>query len=119
MTVRSTWSLRSLYLYAVCLITLVMVIFSAVGFVRAVVSLVYPDPGYYATIPIAPDGKGLADPAQYAQEQQKQQENQRQQATRQAVLSLVGNGAMLLLAGPLYLYHWRKIEHEVVPSRAS
>jgi hypothetical protein len=34
------------------------------------------------------------------------------------VLSLVGNGAMLLLAGPLYLYHWRKIEHEVVPSRA-
>jgi len=26
------------------------------------------------------------------------------------VISLVGNATMLLIAGPLYRYHWRKIE---------
>jgi hypothetical protein len=31
---------------------------------------------------------------------------------RYAVLSLVGNAAMLFIAGPLYIYHWRKIEVE-------
>ena len=100
--------MRNLYLYVVCLITLVMVIFSAVSLVRALVGLAYPDPGYYVMIP-KPVGGGVDfDSAEYA----KQQESQRQQSMRQTVLSLVGNGAMLLMAGPLYVYHWRKIERE-------
>jgi hypothetical protein len=105
---RTTWALRNVYLYVVCLITLVMIIFASVSFVRAVVGLVYPDPGYYSPLPRAQDGTDMYDPAEY----QKMQDNQRDQAMRQGVLSLVGNGAMLLLAGPLYVYHWRKIERE-------
>jgi len=29
---------------------------------------------------------------------------------RYAVLSLVNNAVLLAIAGPLYVYHWRKIE---------
>ena len=110
MTVRATWSLRNLYLYVVCLITLVMVIFSAVSLVRSLGGLIYPDPGYYVMISKPVQGGADFDAAEY----EMQQENQRQQSMRQTVLSVVGNGAMLLLAGPLYVYHWRKIEREGV-----
>ena len=109
MSVHSTWSLRNLYLYLVCLITLIMVIFSSVNLVRSVIELAYPDPGYYFAVPISPDVKTPIDQAQL---EQQQRDNQRQQATRNSVLSLVGSGTMLLVAGPLWIYHWRKIERK-------
>lgn len=102
----SRWSLRNIYLYLVCLITLIMVIVAAVNAVRATVELIYPDPGYYYAEPI----KGDEGPTQ--EEIEKQNEMQLAQSRRQAVLSLVGSAAMLLIAGPLYMYHWRKIEVE-------
>ena len=108
MSVSSAWSLRNLYLYLVCLITLVIVIFSSVNLVRAVIELAYPDPGYYMAVPVEPDGKTTVDQAQLDQ----QQKNQRQQATRNSVLSLVSSGTLLLVAGPLWIYHWRKIERK-------
>lgn len=105
---KDRWSLRNIYLYLVCLITLIMVIFSVVNVVRATVELVYPDPGYFYEIPIEKGGtSGLT------QEQiDRQNEMQRQQSQRQAILSLVGGVALLVVAGPLYVYHWRKIEVE-------
>jgi hypothetical protein len=115
MNIKNTWSLRNLYLYIVCLITLVMVIVATVNLVRAVVDLAYPNPGYYLAVATPVDGKTPADPAQLQQQQEiqrQQEENQRQQATRNAVLNLVGSGAMLVVAEPVYIYHWRKIERE-------
>jgi hypothetical protein len=47
MAARDRFSLRNLYLYLVCLITLIIVIFSAVSLVRGAVELAYPDPNYY------------------------------------------------------------------------
>ena len=108
MSVSSAWSLRDLYLYLVCLITLVIVIFASVNLVRAVIELAYPDPGYYITVPVTPDGKPTADKA----ELELQQKNQIQQTTRYSVLSLVSSGTLLLVAGPLWIYHWRKIERK-------
>lgn len=104
------WSLRNIYLYLVCLITLIMVIVGAVGVVRGVVELAYPDPyaGGYMERPV--DGKG--DPAISDAEWERQQELSRESSRRYAILSLVGSGALVLIAGPLYVYHWRKIEVE-------
>jgi len=104
---RDRWSLRNIYLYLVCLITLIMVIVAAVNAVRATVELIYPDPGYYYSEPVKEGTDGLS-----AEEIARQQESQEAQSRRQAVLSLVGSAAMLLIAGPLYVYHWRKIEVE-------
>lgn len=110
----SRWSLRNIYLYLVCLITLIMVIVAAVGLVRNVVELAYPDPGYYDRPMVSVDGETK----QSEEEAAAQQKLWEDQALRNAVLGLVGNGAMLLIAGPLYLYHWRKIEGELTDEGA-
>lgn len=104
---KDRWSLRNIYLYLVCLITLIMVIVAAVGLVRSTVELVYPDPGYYYSVP----EKGGVD-GRTQEDIDAEREYQEKQSRRQAILNLVGNGAMLLVAGPLYVYHWRKIEVE-------
>lgn len=109
----SRWSLRNIYLYLVCLITLIMVIVGAATAVRSVVELAYPDPsygGYYAEpVPVEKGGTvGLT-----AEERAEQERLAKAQSTRQGVLSLAGNLAMVFIAGPLYIYHWRKIETEL------
>jgi hypothetical protein len=37
---------RSLYLYAVCLITLLVVLFSTVSLINAIMNSVFPDPAF-------------------------------------------------------------------------
>lgn len=100
-------SLRDLYLYLVCLVTLVVSLFAAVGLVRGVVELLYPDPGAYAWVEPGPAGEELDD-AERARQEQMGRDSQR----RQAVLGLVGSGATLAIAGPLYVYHWRQVQTE-------
>ena len=108
-------NLRSAYLYLICLVTLVMVIFSAVNAVRNVVQLAYPDPGYFGYEPaFAPDGKeSRIDPA----EEERRRQAARDSQQHQAVVGLVGSGTMLLIAGPAYLYHWRRVQSETQVGR--
>ena len=87
---------RSLYLYAVCLITLMVCLFSLVSFIRSGVNVGYPDPAYvdpYATAP-------KVDSAVIA-------EQVKDQNQRQAVKSMIDAVTTLIIAGPLYVYHWR------------
>ncbi|MHB1295293.1 MAG: hypothetical protein ACYC4R_09910 [Anaerolineae bacterium] len=113
MAARHPFSIRSLYLYVVALITLVMIIFSTVNLLRNVVELAYPEPRSEFSMPKTEEG-GLD-----AEEVRLQQEYQLQWSRRNAVLGIAGNVAMLLLAGPLYLYHWRKIQQEAAESATS
>ena len=103
-------TVRNLYLYLVCLVTLVVSLFAAVELVRSSVGLLYPEPagwyGYYAP-PEDPDGEQLSE-----EERQRQEELARDSQRRQAVLDVVGAGATLLIAGPLYVYHWRRVQSE-------
>lgn len=110
MTVQDRTTLRSVYLYLVCLITLVMVIFAAVSLVRNAVQLAYPDRGSFAYEPVyGPEGKeGLSEPDRAAREEAYQDSER-----RRAVLGLVGAGTMLAIAGPGYLYHWRRVQAEL------
>lgn len=109
MNVQERLSLRSLYLYLVCLVTLIISIFAAVNLVQAAVELAYPDPGYY--VEYAPEEERLTE-EERALRDQRAIDSQR----RQAVLGLVGSGTTLLIAGPLYVYHWRRVQQEL-PSR--
>ena len=87
---------RSLYLYAVCLITLMVCLFSLVSFIRSGVNVAYPDPAYvdpYATAPKV-DSVLIA-------------EQVKDQNQRQAVKSMIDAVTTLIIAGPLYVYHWR------------
>lgn len=110
LAVQERLTLRNLYLYLVCLITLVISIFAAVSLVRSTVELLYPDPGYFAfEVPAKESGMTEED-------REREEERARDSQRRQAVLGLVGSGTTLLIAGPLYLYHWRRVQSEL-PTR--
>jgi hypothetical protein len=75
-------------LYALCFITLLIALFAFVGLVTNIVELIYAPPG----IPGIPE----QEPRYYT------------------TISIVRNAVTLLLAVPIYLYHWRKIQEERV-----
>ena len=106
MAVQERWTLRNLYLYLVCLITLVISIFAGVGLVRGAVELLYPDPGYFG-FEVPRDGDVSEE------ERRRQEELARNSQRRQAILGLVGSGTTLVIAGPLYVYHWRRVQSEL------
>ncbi|HEY3317103.1 MAG TPA: hypothetical protein VGK50_01585 [Coriobacteriia bacterium] len=107
MSAKDRWSLRNIYLYLVCLITLIMVIFAIVNGVRGVVQLVYPNPGYFAGAPVPEKGVPATGPSKAEVALQQAQDR------RNSILDLVGSVAMLAVAGPVYLYHWRRIERDI------
>jgi hypothetical protein len=110
MTAQDRTALRSVYLYLVCLLTFVMVVFAAVNLVRNVVELAYPDRGTYAFEPFyGPEGDEELSPQERRRREEAFEESQR----REAVLGIVGSSTMLLLAGPAYLYHWRRVQSEL------
>jgi hypothetical protein len=109
MNTRNIWEPRTIYLYLVCLITLIMIIISGTNGVRAVVELAYPEPELNVpSVEVLPAPGG--ETARPVQPESAEQRQLRQAWTvRNAIINLSGNLAMLLLAGPIYLYHWRKV----------
>ena len=87
---------RSLYLYAVCLITLMVCLFSLVSLIRSGVNIAYPDPAYIDVYNPEPKVDSAVVAAQLKDQNQ-----------RQAVKSMIDALTTLIIAGPLYLYHWR------------
>jgi hypothetical protein len=88
---------RSLYLYAVCLITLLVVLFSTVSLINAIMNSIFPNPAYidvYAKPENAPSPVLLA---------QQERDNQ-----IQAIKSIFSSFITIAVAAPLYLYHWRQ-----------
>ena len=87
---------RSLYLYAVCLITLLVVLFSTVALINSIMNAVFPDPAYidiYAKPENAPSAALIA---------QQDENNQ-----IRAIKSIFTSFTTIAIAGPLYLYHWK------------
>jgi hypothetical protein len=107
MAVRERLSLRNAYMYLVCLITLVISIFSAVSLVRNVVELIYPDPGAYG-YEFAPREAGVTD-----EERDRQVQAQKDSQRRNTVIGVVGATTTLVISVPVYAYHWRRIQAEL------
>lgn len=107
MATRDRFLLRNIYLYLVCLISLVIIIFATVNLVSGVVELLYPDPGYWYYEPVKV-GDELIDAA----EETRRQAAALDSARRQAVLGVVSAGTMLLIAVPVYFFHWRRVQRE-------
>jgi hypothetical protein len=88
---------RSLYLYAVCLVTLLVVLFSTVALVNAIVNFAFPDPAYvdpYAS------KENMPDPALLQQQEDNSQ--------RRALKNIFTTFSTMAIATPVYLYHWRQ-----------
>ena len=101
------FNLRSLYLYTVCLVTLLISIFSVASAVRSAVDLAYPDP--YTEMP-ASISEDLTEEQLAVREQEL--EIARRSQHRYAVLELIRSSTLLAVAAPAYLYHWRRVQRD-------
>jgi hypothetical protein len=90
---------RSLYLYAVCLITLLIILFSTISILNGVVNLAFPDPAYidpYAS------KENLPNPSLLAQ----QKENEQLRTFKRILTAAI----TIAITAPIYLYHWRSVK---------
>ncbi|NLM45661.1 MAG: hypothetical protein GX200_02510 [Firmicutes bacterium] len=116
------WQLKNIYLYLVCFVTLMMIIFGVIFFCQNVVS--YFVPVHYSSyltlmdieqeylqagkeVPPLEELKALRDSRNAQNEQM--QKNDRIYRLR----SLAGSLAVWLIPLPFYLYHWRKIKEDL------
>jgi hypothetical protein len=116
-TAQDRLTLRNGYLYLVCLITLVVALFAAVSLVRSAVALIDPGPGQYDyyggyyPYPVEPGMEGA--PEIDDEERQRQEQLAVDAARRSALGELVGSATTLLIAAPIYVYHWRRVQQEL------
>ena len=88
----------SLYIYAVCLVTLLTCLFSLVSVVRGIVDALWPDPGYFDPYSVPKDSALSPDQIKA---------NLTENNQRQALKGIVNSLTTLIIAGPIYLMHWR------------
>lgn len=112
------WDIRKTYYYLVCFATLIMLIVGTVQVVQNTLDLAIPDDAYrpspmdvYQRYPRP--GAEPAD-APYTREElermaEEESERMERQARRRALRSLIGSLALVLIAAPIYAYHWRKV----------
>ena len=88
---------RSLYLYLVCLICIVTILFTTFSLVDNIMRLVSPAPPYldpYMNQPMKVDLELL-------------KEQQAQTEFRNGITGLIGNITAYVLVIPLFIFHWR------------
>lgn len=101
------WDIRTVYLYLVCFVSLMMIIVGGVEGVQAIGNYFYPQPGPYLYEPKLKDSNFPPEVIQQQiQEEKERQERQARYNQFQRVLSSV---ALMGVGLPVYLYHWRRI----------
>lgn len=115
------WSIDQLYFYLVCFVMLIVIIIGTTSLVRAGIELLIPIPqtNYTSPYPIYekfPERIGeesklpSAVIEQEIREQEKfNKEREGKSSFNSAMQQLFRGMAQLLVAFPIYLYHWRKI----------
>ena len=91
---------RSLYLYAVSLITLLVCLFTVISLINRGLDLIVPDAGYVDPYAAQTDPK--IDPEVLKQ-------SNIDQNRRNAIRGITSSLVTLLVTVPVYLYHWRMV----------
>ena len=91
---------RSLYLYAISLITLLICIFTVINLINQGLNLIVPDAGYVD--PYAAQNDPKIDPEVIKQANIDQNQ-------RNAIRGITSSLVTLLVTVPVYLYHWRMV----------
>lgn len=117
------FNLRSVYLYLVCFVTLVIFIFGTIFTVQRVVDIAV-DGGYYYTtledfqtrfITYKPDGTRVE--PQLSQEEiearyEKYLEQEKQRARTNNTRQLASSFSAMLVGGAFWFYHWKKLSND-------
>ena len=91
---------RSLYLYAVSLITLLVCLFTVISLINRGLDLIVPDAGYVD--PYAAQNDPKIDPEVLKQANM-------DQIRRNAIRGITSSLVTLLVTVPVYLYHWKMV----------
>ena len=91
---------RSLYLYAISLITLLICIFTVINLINRGLDLIVPDAGYVD--PYATQNGSKVDPEVIKQANIDQNR-------RSAIRGITSSIVSLIVTVPVYLYHWRMV----------
>ena len=91
---------RSLYLYAVSLITLLVCLFTVISLINRGLDLIVPDAGYVD--PYAAQNDPKIDPEVIKQANIDQNR-------RSAIRGITSSLVTLLVTVPVYLYHWKMV----------
>jgi hypothetical protein len=91
---------RSLYLYAVSLITLLVCLFTVISLINRGLDLIVPDAGYVDPYAAQTDPK--IDPEVLKQ-------SNIDQNRRNAIRGITSSLVTLLVTVPVYLYHWKMV----------
>lgn len=114
------WDVRQTYYYLVCFATLLMVIIGTVQVAGRILDLTIPDEPYPPVVerprpPVPPDEVEET----FEETRAREWAHQLRQQKRRYVRDLLGSLALVLVAAPVYLYHWRRVRriHETSPDR--
>ncbi|MHB1419444.1 MAG: hypothetical protein ACYCX4_07605 [Bacillota bacterium] len=109
---RIAWNIRNIYLYLVAFVTLIMIIVGTAKLIDGIVGIVYLPPNSPAPIiSKPPDSTNITD-AEWEARQIKDQEANIQRERYNGIRNSLTSGALILVALPVYFYHWRKIQKE-------
>ncbi len=112
------WSIKNLYFYLVCLVTLFLFVGGAISAINHSMQLILPDtPNVPLTSVYYPDYRGeppqpVFDPPPLADLESKRAEQEQFETyyrgyTRRSLLNSI---ALMIIAAPFYLYHWNKVK---------
>lgn len=104
------WDIRRIYLYLVSFATLMMMIVGTVQFLQGIVNISYPQPGpTYSEIEMKySPNDNVKKPT--PEELKERATAERAQQRYYEIRSMINNLILFLVALPVYLYHWRKIQ---------
>ena len=110
------WDVRQTYFYLVCFATLLMVIIGTVQVAGRVLDLAFPEEPYPAVLerprPTPPD----AELDSFEETRAREEAHRVRQQRRRDVRDLLASLALVLVAAPVYLYHWRRVRRLHAPS---
>jgi len=101
--------LRNVYLYVVSFVTLIMILVGLIFTVQNVTDVFFPTNYYYESMQLEKTGVLSAEDKKiYEENQERNNENRRTESKKNVAKSI----AVVLVALPTFIYHWRKIERE-------
>lgn len=103
--------LRNIYLYLVSFVTLMMILGGLIFTVQNVMDVIFPTNYYYEPYPVEKGGSlpfSAEEKKTYEENQKRNEENRRTEGKKSVAKSV----AVVAVALPTFLYHWKKIEME-------
>lgn len=116
------WHLKSIYLYLVCFVTLLMIVFGFIAFLGNVGRVVFPDQHsyYYQTLmemerEYVNNKQEVPPVTEMERIRDERLNSERARARAYLLRDLISSLAVWLIPVPFYLYHWRKVREGLFP----